>query len=276
MRFEEVREMEESPMDEDVLEELCFPYSAASMISDVYAVLILRYYQKYDERYGTHLTRGMEIPQIVPGRDTGYEEESIWLEEIPGVMDRAIYSSGWNIAWISTETEGLQEALEGQKNEDEEKKDFHHAYGSCMEEIFLDGFEKSCFLREEENAMDAAKCLEDGQMGIMWNEQLDAYMRCRAAKRDVIAVVCPEEDKCIARLSEEIWEPYMITYMQDVVTYEGGEYDGRRYCRIVLGFDGYNYCWYDSINPNWICRAVKLNRMLDLALEKIERYEVCE
>ena len=122
MRFEEVREMEESPMDEDVLEELCFPYSAASMISDVYAVLILRYYQKYDERYGTHLTRGMEIPQIVPGRDTGYEEESIWLEEIPGVMDRAIYSSGWNIAWISTETEGLQEALEGQKNEDEEKK----------------------------------------------------------------------------------------------------------------------------------------------------------
>ena len=31
MRFEEVREMEESPMDEDVLEELCFPYSAASM-----------------------------------------------------------------------------------------------------------------------------------------------------------------------------------------------------------------------------------------------------
>ena len=40
MRFEEVREMEESPMDEDVLEELCFPYSAASMISDVYAVLI--------------------------------------------------------------------------------------------------------------------------------------------------------------------------------------------------------------------------------------------
>lgn len=273
MRFEEVAEMDDEPFDGDVLEELCSPGLGPSMIPDVYAVLILHYFRKYDEMYGTHLTDRVKIPQMVLGYDTGYEEEMIWFEEIQDIMEVAIYASGWNVAWISTEMNGLMESLEGEKDEEETRRNFHDAYIDCLNQNFHDGFVKSCFMMEEENVLEAARYLESGEIGIMWNEDLDRYMRRRAAERDVVDVVCPDEDRYIARLSKEVWEPYMITYMQDEVEYTGREYAGRKYCRIALGTDGYNYCWYDSVNPNWIFRAMKLSRMLGLALEKLDEYE---
>lgn len=273
MRFDEVVEMEEELIDENVLEELCSPNIGPSMIPDVYAVLILHCFRKYDERYGTNLTDRVKIPQMVMGFDTGYEEEMIWYEEVQDIMEEAIYASGWHAAWISTEMDGLRESMEGKNEEEMIKKDFHDAYIGCLDLMFQDGFVKSCFMMEEESVLEAAQCLESGEIGIMWNEKLDRYMRRRSAERDVVDVVCPDEDRYIARLSREVWEPYMTNFMQDEVEYTGREYAGRKYCRIVLGSDGYNFCWYDSINPNWIFRAMKLNHMLDLALEKLEGYK---
>ena len=272
MGFDEIREMEEEPIDEDVLGELLSPYYGG-LIHDAYAVLILYYFRKYDERYGTCLTEGVEIPQVIQGHDAGYEEDYVWLEEMPKVMDNAIFMTGWSAAWISVEDEELQEALERQKKEGEGNEDFRSAYRNCINRVFADDFVKSCFMKEEEEAMEAARYLEEGQIGIMWNEKLDGYMRCRSVKQDMVATVCPEEDRYIGMLSSEIWEPYMVAFMEDMVEHTDGQYAGRKYCRIVMGGAGCNYCWFDSVNPNWIFRAIKLDRMLDLALEKIACYE---
>ncbi|HBA51135.1 MAG TPA: hypothetical protein DCZ91_25715 [Lachnospiraceae bacterium] len=273
MRYEDVKEMEEIPFDEDVLGELCSPAYASPMLPDVYAVLILRYYRKYDEQYGTDLTAKAKIPQLIPGRNDEYGEDTAWLEEMPDVMEKAMLASGWDVVWISTESEELREAIEGMEDAEAAKKNFHYAYTKYLNELLADGFAKSCFMKEEETAMEATGYLEDGQLGIMWNEKLQRYMRYRTEKKDMVAALCPEEDRYIEMLNEDVWEPYMITYVQDAVEYGGEEYRGRKYCRIALGSDGYNYCWYDSINPNWICSAIKLGRMLDLALERLERYE---
>lgn len=271
MRLDEIRDMDEEPIDEDTLDELCSPYGMSPMIPDIYAVLMLHCFRKYDERYGTNLMEGAKIPQLIPGRDSGYEEGMIWFEEITEIMDEAIYLSGWSAVWISTEMEELQEALERHRDDGEQERGFHDAYKRLMDDIFDDGFVKSCFMKEEESVMETAMYLEDGQFGIMWSEQLERYMHYRASEWDMVAAVCLEEDRCIDRLSKEVWEPYKVTYIQDMVEHEDGKYAGRKYCRIALGSDGYNCCWYDSVNPNWIFRAIKLSRMLDLAMEKIER-----
>lgn len=273
MRYEDVKEMEEIPFDEDVLGELCSPAYASPMLPDVYAVLILRYYRKYDEQYGTNLTDGVEIPQLIPEREDKYGDDIFWYEEIPDVMEKAMAASGWDVVWINTTVEELQEAVVDMNDIEAQKDNFHYAYTNYLDELFTDGFVKSCFMQEEETAMETTEYLEDGHLGIMWNEKLQKYMRYRTEKKDVVAVLCPEEDRCIEMLSEDIWEPYMVAHVQDMVEYGGKEYSGWKYCRIVLGCDGYNYYWFESINPNWICSAIKLSRMLDLALEKLESYE---
>lgn len=273
MRLDEIRGMDEDLIDEEMLENLYLPQGGLATLPGIYVVLILYYFRKYDEQYGTRLTKGMKIPPLLLGADTEYEEEIVWFDEICRVMDKAVCSSGWSTAWVSTETEGLKEALESRKEDEEKKRDFHDAYINHLNDAFEEEFVKSCFMMEEENVMNAVSHLESGEIGIMWNEKLERYMRRRAAERKVVDTVCPEEDRCINRLSGEVWEPYMVTYMQDMIEYAGKEYAGRKYCRIVLGSDGYNYCWFDSVNPNWICRAIKLSRMLDLALEKLEIYE---
>lgn len=273
MRFDEISGMDEDPIDEDILEGLCPLQGGILTIPDVHAMLILHYFRKYDERYGTRLTEGMEMPQLILGQDDIYEDEVVWHEEIENIMDEAIYSSGWSAAWISTETEGLEEAFEGGKGDEEIKRDFHEAYINFLDDAFREGFAKSCFMMEEDNVREAVGGLETGMVGIMWNEKLERYMSRRAAERDVVDAVCPEEDRCIDILGRKVWDPYMDAYMQDMAEYAGEEYAGRKYCRVMLGSDGYNWCWFDSVNPNWICRAIKLSRMLDLALEKLEIYE---
>ena len=41
------------------------------------------------------------------------------------------------------------------------------------------------------------------------------------------------------------------------------------YCKIVLGAYMDSFVSFEAINPNWICTAVKLSKMLQLANEKL-------
>ena len=50
------------------------------------------------------------------------------------------------------------------------------------------------------------------------------------------------------------------------------EIHGKSYCSVILGCDGDSYVSFEAVNPNWICTAVKLYKMLQLANEKIERF----
>lgn len=265
MKFEEIREMETEPFDEEILESVyCGPYDSSAMMSDGYAVLILLYFMKFDERYGTRLAKFVDIEQILPN----FMDDSdrlLWRENIDSVINQTMHESGWDMEWLITYDERLRMVLE---EEGDSKEAFHEVFKDFLDEIYYDCFVKSCFLQEEEEIRETIEYLEEGEVGIMWNSNLERYEKYHKKNKEIVAAICPEEDYYISILQEDVWMPYVASYTQKKSVCED-----RMYGMVVLGCNGYSFCSSIDINPNWILKAIKLGWMLQLALEKIDCYE---
>lgn len=265
MKLDDIRDMETEPFDEDVLEEVYYrQYESSAMMPDGFAVLILQYFMKFDERYGTQLTKDVYIEQVLPCSMDDVDQQ-LWFENIDLLAGKAMNESGWYIEWINTEDEEFRVALE-EKGDSEEA--FHAAFKEFLDKYYGDCFIKSCFLQEEKEIRETVRCLEDGEVGILWNSSLERYKKYRRQNAEVVAAICPEEDYYISILQEAAWRPFIISYVQKTAVCED-----RTYGVIVLGCDGYNCCSSNDIDPNWIPKVIKLGWMLQLALEKIECYE---
>lgn len=265
MKFEEIREMETEPFDEEILESVyCQQYTASVLMSDGFAALIFLYFRKFDERYGTRLTKHVNIWRVLPSFMDD-SDELLWNDNIGSVITEAMNESGWQIEWLLTYDDRLRVILE-EKNDTPEA--FHEAYNQLLDEIYYDCFVKSCFLQEEEEMRETVAYLEDGEAGIMWNSNLERYMKYRKENKEVVAAICPEEDQYISILQEDVWMPYVASFTQKKSVCED-----MAYCLVVLGCDGYHYYATTDIDPNWILKAIKLGWMLRLALEKIDCYE---
>lgn len=268
MKYDDVRGMEEEPFDADVLERVyCSDYDGSPTMPNLYATLIFYYFLKFDERYGTRLSRDIDIMQILSFKEED-EDMILWYEDAPLLMNAALLESGWSDIWLCTNIDDVTDDIGRDPDSEKTKKRFHEKYTSYIEKKYRDGFVKTCYLQEESVVLDAVFGLEEGYLGIMWNEKLDRYEKFQKENRELISVLCPEEDRYISRLKEDVWKPYINAYVQ-----ETDNCLGTKYIKILIGCDGYTYNFFDSINPNWICRAVKLGKMLDIALEKIEDFQ---
>lgn len=263
-KLEEILSVNTEPFDEDILKDVYYEgyYNSPRML-DSFAVLIFLYYKKFDEQYGTSLAVGIDMEQVLA--EAAYDDENfLWRENIVSVIYETLCESGWNIHWLTDCLEGFSAVKEKSGDSDEE---FHKAYKEFLNDLYKNCFVKSCLLKEEEEIRDAG-WLEESLVGLLWNDDYDRYKQYKKKNKQVIETICPKEDMGICILEEEVWNPYVMWYSQKT-----GIHRGKKYSLIVLGCDGYNYCSYEDINPNWIFRILKMGWLLQSALEKIDCYE---
>lgn len=271
MTYQEIMRIDTEPFDIDVLEEIYDGYSGIT-ISAVYALILFHYYRKFDQVYGTNLTACVDIPRgLINERmelDMDQDDTTVyWYETAPVLLDAAMLESGWNQFWIDMNDELICAAFDHSDTPKDCKETFHQNYTRYLDENLEDCLVKTACRREEDTLYEAREYLESGYMGIFWNEQLTDYMNFRRKSREVVQAACPEEDAAIARLEEEVWEPYGMFLVEKKENVEDWAYGV-----VVIGCDGYNWTDHSSINPNWIPAAIKLKMLLDLAMEKIRRY----
>ena len=264
--LDEILNIHTEPFSDDILEDLYYAnayYQQATTMLDSLAAIIFLYYKKFDEQYGTSLAEGIVVEQIFP-KDAYSDEKFIWREYIEGVMIEALQESGWSMHWLGTYIEELRVVIEEKK---ESKEAFHDAYKQVIDSIYEDGFEKSCWLKEEDEIREAG-WLEELDMCLLWNSDLDRYNEYRRKNKNVVASICPKEDRSISLLEEQVWKPYVMWYVQKADVCED-----RKYAFTILGCDGFSFCNVADINPNWIVKILKLGWLLQSALEKIDCYE---
>lgn len=261
--FKEVARIDATPFDVEYLWEIYVrPYANEAYMIDVFAVLLFWYFKLFDQKYGTNIADYVEIEQII-----GYSEETeldymMWYRESGELFQGAMNSTGWCMGVVGTED--ISGYLEDEEKSFEDENLFQQEYRKCLDNIFKDGFLKDALLREYKIMANATADMEDGILVIMWNPGLNDYMQYRKTNPDIIEAVCKDEDRLIVKLEEDIWEPYMAFFRQ------GKEMmDGMAYCKSLIGFSMDTYVDFGSVNPNWICTAVKLNKMLQLANEKL-------
>lgn len=262
-RFEEAAQIDTEPFDSDLLDEIYIrPYAQEVYMTDVFATLLFRYFELFDRRYGTNISEYVNIGQIIGycgGTDLDY---MIWYQEAAYLLAGAMNDTGWSMGALNTEEvkNYLNDTEESMKDEDLVTTE----YQKCLDDIFDDCFLKDALLRESKIMKEAVEEMEEGNLVIVWNTELNDYMQFREKHPDIIGAVCKDEDQWIVRLEEDIWEPYMAFYRQEKDTL-----DGMAYCKVVLGNYMDSYVSFEAVNPNWICKAVKLSKMLQLANEKL-------
>ena len=261
-RFEDIVQIHTEPFDTDVLEEIYIrPYATDAYMTDPFAILVFHYFKLFDQRYGTHIAESINIEQVIGNSDFC----DLWCRDAADLLGGAMYDCGWYMEPVSTEL--LKEYLVDEDRAWKDEDYFQQGYRRCLDIVLDDCFLKDVLLAEWETAMDAIGRLEEGYLVIVWNPELHAYMQFREEHPDVIEAACKGEDQWIIELEEDIWEPYMAFYECNK-----REINGKSCCSVELGCDGYSYVSFEAINPNWICKAVKLYKMLQLANEKIERF----
>lgn len=263
-RFEDAAQIDTEPFDSELLDEIYIrPYAQEVYMTDVFATLLFRYFEQFDRRYGTNISEYVNIDQMI-----GYCRETdmeylIWYQEAAELLVGAMNNTGWCMGALNTEeVRGyLDDMEESMKDEDL----FATEYQICLNDIFRDCFLKDALLKESKIMKGAVEEMDEGSLAIMWNKELNDYMQFREEHSDIIEAVCKDEDQWIVKLEEDIWEPYMAFYRQEKDTL-----DGMAYCKVLLGTYMDSYVSFEAINPNWICKAVKLSKMLQLANEKLE------
>lgn len=266
-RFEEAAQIDEEPFDYKLLKEIYVtPYAQEACMPDAFSILLFRYFELFDRKYGTQITRFVHMDQMI-----GYSQELdmewlIWYQESQNLFTGAMINTGWDVGAISAEEIRLSVG-----NIDELSKDetmFQKAYEKFLDDMVRDGFLKDVLLREDKLMLEAIELMEDGYLAIIWNSALNDYMQFRKEHSDMIEAVCKNEDQWIIKLEEDIWQPYMAFYQQKK------EMMGEdAYCKVLVGWGMDSYISSGSIDPNWICKAVKLNKMLQLANEKLRNFQ---
>ncbi len=262
-RFEDVEGIDTEPFDSERLYEVYVrPYATEAVMPDAFAVLMFRYFELFDRRYGTDITGEIAIDQLI-GYDMDEDMDNmIWNQDSDKLLVGAMDNAGWEIGLIGTEDVAGYVDNADKLYEDENL--FRKEYETCLNEIFEDGFLKDALLRESNTMLEAMQTMEDGDFLIIWNPELNAYMQFREKHPDIVEAVCKAEDQWIVKLEEDVWEPYMAFYRQKKEVM-----DGLAYCKVLIGCSYDSYVAFGTVNPNWICTAVKLNKMLQLANEKL-------
>ena len=277
MKFEAILAMDEEPFDTDVFEEVYYPaYTNSPGLPDTYAMLIFHYYSKFDQKYGTKLMDGIEIKRILPDVDEDMEEDMLWRDHASDILEEAASISGWSLDILELNECDLQYMLEDagyQRRAENEKEVFRTVFSEFLFLEYESDFLRSCYASIMDEVSDAINSMDYAVICVMSNEKLDRYMRYRKEHQSVVAAVCPEEDRCIYNLLDKIEYPFQVFFTSKIHECEEEENRGRRFISTLLGNDGYNYCLEGCVNPNWVCSAIKLGMMLDLAFEKIT---VCE
>lgn len=277
MKLEAILAMDEEPFDTGVFEAVYYPaYTNSPGLPDTYAMLIFHYYSKFDQKYGTRLMEGIEFKRILPDVYEDMEEDMLWFDHASDILEEAASISGWSVDFLDLGECDLPNMLEDggyQGHMENEKEIFRTIFFEFLLHEYDSNFTRSCYASIADDVNDAFNSMEYAVICVMSNEKLDRYMWYRKEHQSVIAAVCPEEDRCIYNLLEKIEYPFQVFFTSKIHECEEEENRGRRFISTLLGNDGYNYCLEGCVNPNWVCSAIKLGMMLDLALEKITVYE---
>ena len=63
MTYDEIAAIDTEPFDENTLERVyCNEYSQTAYLDDLYASIVFRYFQKFDEKYGTGIAGELCFP----------------------------------------------------------------------------------------------------------------------------------------------------------------------------------------------------------------------
>lgn len=266
-RFKEAEQIDTEPFDRDLLDEIYVRLYAQSVyMSDTFATLLFRYFELFDRKYGTDIASYVSFTQIIGYDEECDTEDMIWYQEAAELLTGAMNNTGWCMGAISTNE--VKDFLEHTEESVNDEDFFRKKYQKCLDDICRDGFLKDVLLKESKIMMAMIEEMEEGDLAIVWNPELNDYMRYREKHPDIIEAVCKEEDQWIVKLEEDIWEPYMAFYSQ-----EKDVMDGMAYCKVVLGYSMDCYVSFEAVNPNWICKAVKLSKMLHLANEKLACFQ---
>lgn len=267
-RFEEAAQIDTEPFDSGLLDEIYIrPYAQEVFMTDAFATLLFRYFELFDRKYGTDISSYVSIERIIGYRREEDMDYLLWYQGAADLLTGAMNNSGWYMGVIGTEE--VRDYLDDTGELLKDEASFGKEYKKCLDDIFKDSFLKDALSRESKVMMEMIEEMEEGNLAIVWNPELNDYMKFRGEHPDIIEAVCKDEDRWIVKLEEDVWEPYMAFYRQEKDTM-----DGMAYCKVVLGYYMDSYVSFEAINPNWICKAVKLNKMLQLANEKLACFQI--
>lgn len=269
-RFEEAAQIDEEPFDYKLLDEVYVtPYAQEACMPNAFSILLFRYFEIFDQKYGTEIARFVHINQMIGYSEEWYMEWRIWYDESGNLFRGAMNDTGWNVGAIGAEEFRLSVGNIDKLSEDEAV--FQEEYKKFLDGVVRDDFLRDALRREDKLMLEALETMEDGYLAIIWNPELNDYMQFRKEHSDMIEAVCKNEDQWIIKLEEDIWQPYMAFYQQEK------EMMGEdAYCKVLVGWGMDSYVSPGSVNPNWICKAVKLNKMLQLANEKLRNFQAGE
>lgn len=268
MTLEDILAIDTCPFDENVLDErIAGEFNVSYAMRSTLCNLILRYLNLFWEKYQPDLVRTYAPDRLVGVGDEGEDDYFFWVSEAESIMHTAVTVNGWQCICLQYNSGDIELSDVAENGDDSEDARFHEAYMKYLDACEVEGFARK-FLENEEKLMKDVVCYtDDAVIGILLNEKLSAYTALKKKNAAMVQEVCKEEDLHISRLEHDIWMPFWVCFVE-----EKKEYNGEGYGVFLLGGDGYNYYYFDRFDPNWVCKTFVMDKLLDLALKKLEAY----
>lgn len=264
MTFKEIMKIDREPFDSDMTEVLCDPSRNVTFLQmNIMAALVKRYFIRFNKKYHVGLDISESSLLVTSGDvdDDNYEYD--WFSVAYVLCYDVMKICGWNsLLFCASLLEIDSECPQDDKEAEKEWTETQILKLAKAQE--LGDVDKEMLFREQGIWLDALKFLEDGYCFYFWNDKLSYYLSWREGNPERVEQVCGEENREICNLLERIWYP--LLYSNDS---SSGCVSGRYYGLESIGCDGYNTVDFDSFDPNWITRAFVLDRLLNLAVLKI-------
>lgn len=264
MTFKEIMEIDQEPFDDDMIERLCdYRKNLPYLMENIMTYLVERYFKIFADQYRLNLAVS-EGHFIMTGQaaEDAEDYEFEYLSAGYYLCASAFESLGWSFLTVDLENDEFQSSDDESVEREWASEQIRYWVEHNAEAGEMD---LEMMLRERDIWLDTVKYMEYGSLFFFWNDKLSNYLKIRKDDPDLIEQTCKNENAEIDKLLKNIWFP--TVYFDNCS--EGGVC-GRSYGLISLGCNGEIEVGFDSFNPNWITRAFVLERLLSLALSKIQ------
>lgn len=268
MTLEDILKIDTCPFDDSVLDKFFGgDYNGSVSLQANMCNLILRYLNLFWRKYQPEMVRAYSPQRLVGVYDGEEDDYCFWVEEASDIMHTAVSVNGWECVCLNYESGDIKISDHPVNYGDAENEPFHKAYMEYLDECGVKGFVRKIFEKEEKKMRDAAFYADNAILGILLNEKLTAYNAFKKRNPDWVQTVCKEEDLHISKLEHDIWQPFLVCFVEEKRKCKGVEYGV-----FLLGCDGYSYFGFDNFDPNWVCKTFVMDQLLDIALGKMEAY----
>lgn len=265
MELEEIVRMDEEIFDEEKLKKAFFSMGKSTpTLPGKYAIQAFQHFAEYDEKYGINLLKDADMSMLQE-----YPSDT-WINNARFLLDSVITEGGWHKEEIWSDDERLPSISEDLELEKSVEEMLYSAYLRIRFSNNVTSLGYRFLYPQLQTVKDMVTYLESGCLCVIWNNRIDKFMKYYDSSVKRVKLVCSDEVPYIMNLLGEVWNPFISAHMQEASGLLGPSGVERRYIRALLGSDGISSYSFDALNPNWICKAVKLDLLLEKAIKKLE------